>query len=68
MTINKIVLGFTFIILLLLIAVLIMVISYGYFNTKEINLLTSRCNEVGGESVLDIHNNLTSTYSFECKK
>lgn len=41
--------------------------TYSYFNTKEINLLITGCYENGGEVILEIHNNLTSNYSFECK-
>lgn len=41
--------------------------SSSYFNTKEINLLSTGCYEIGGEAILEIHNNLTSIYSFECK-
>ncbi|QFF99363.1 hypothetical protein PB01_11320 [Psychrobacillus glaciei] len=38
-----------------------------YFNTKAINLLITGCYVNGGEAILEIHNNLTSNYSFECK-
>ncbi|WP_298471410.1 hypothetical protein [uncultured Psychrobacillus sp.] len=47
---------------------LFLTVTSSYFNTKEINLLTSGCTEAGGASTLEIHNNLTSEYSFECKK
>ncbi|MER2010536.1 MAG: hypothetical protein ABS939_24190 [Psychrobacillus sp.] len=47
---------------------LLIIVTSSYFNTKEINLLTSGCTEAGGASTLEIHNNLTSDYSFECKK
>ncbi|EPD52115.1 hypothetical protein MHH33_13240 [Paenisporosarcina sp. FSL H8-0542] len=43
-------------------------ISSSYFNTSEINLASTRCYEIGGEVILEIHNNFTSEYSFECKK
>ena len=38
-----------------------------YFHTKEINALITGCYENGGEVILEIHNNVTSSYSFECK-
>lgn len=38
-----------------------------YFNTKTINLLIAGCYDIGGEVILEIHNNVTSSYSFECK-
>ena len=41
--------------------------AYSYFNTKEINLISTQCYEIGGEAILEIHNNITSEYSFECK-
>jgi hypothetical protein len=43
-------------------------IASSYFNTSEINLAITRCYEIGGEVILEIHNNFTSEYSFECKK
>ncbi len=42
-------------------------ITTSYFNTKEISTLSSQCYENGGEIILEIHNHLTSKYSFECK-
>ncbi|WP_186577930.1 hypothetical protein [Aquibacillus kalidii] len=68
MSINKNLVGLSMIIMLLIIVVSFLVISFGYFNTKEISLLTSRCNEIGGKAILEIHNNFTSSYSFECKE
>lgn len=41
--------------------------TYSYFNAKEINLLITGCYENDGEVILEIHNNLTSNYSFECR-
>ena len=67
-SINKNILGLLFILLLLIIVVSFLIISYGYFNTKEISSLTSLCVENGGKPILEIHNNLTSNYSFECEK
>ena len=53
---------------LALIGVLLIIVISSYFNTKEINLLIDGCHKVEGTSILKIHNNLTSEYSFECKK
>ena len=53
---------------LALIVVLFITSISSYFNTKEINLLHEGCHKVEGTSILKIHNNLTSEYSFECKK
>lgn len=50
-----------------LLVVFFLVISTSYLNTKEIRLLTSGCYENRGEVIIEIHNNLTSAYSFECK-
>lgn len=68
MPINKNLVGFVFVSLFTLIVVSLLIISYGYFNMKEISLLTSKCYENGGEAILEIHNNITGRYSFECKK
>ena len=43
-------------------------IASSYFNTSEINLASTRCYETGGKVILEIHNNFTSEYSFECKR
>lgn len=51
-----------------IIGLLLIIVTSSYFHTKEINLLTSGCTKAGGASTLVIHNNLTSDYSFECKK
>lgn len=62
---------FTGIVWILVIAIFggaFLMIASSYFNTAEINLLSTRCYEVGGEVVLKIYNNFTSEYSFECKK
>lgn len=53
---------------MVLIGLLLITVTSSYFNTKEINLLTSGCTKAGGASTLEIHNNITSEYSFECKK
>ena len=59
--------GVSWILVILLLVVSFLVISTSYFNTKEIRLLTSGCYENSGEVLIEIHNNLTSKYSFECK-
>lgn len=51
-----------------LLIVAFMVLTTSYFNTKEIKLASEGCYEVGGNVVLEIHNSVTSSYSFECKK
>lgn len=38
-----------------------------YFNSTEIQTLTSRCYDNGGEAMVEIHNPITNDYSFECK-
>lgn len=40
--------------------------SLSYFNTKEVNLLETKCEQSDGESVID-KSFLTIEYSFECK-
>jgi hypothetical protein len=54
------------VVILLGISSLTMVSSY--FNTTEINFASAQCYQYGGEVHLEIHNNLTSKYSFECKQ
>lgn len=51
-----------------LLAAAFMLMTTSYFNTKEIKLGADGCAEVGGSFHLDIHNPLTNSYSFECKK
>jgi hypothetical protein len=56
-----------------IIAISLLVVSLlthasSYFNTKEINLLSTQCYENDGEVILEIHHNITGEYSFECKK
>ncbi len=53
---------------LLVLACLCLIISSSYFNSKEISLLTSRCDEVNGKVLLHIQNHLTNDYSFECQR
>ncbi len=64
---NKHFIGILSILVTLLLVASFLTISTSYFNTKEISTLSSQCYENGGEIILEIHNNLTSEYSFECK-
>ena len=64
---NKYIIGISLILATLLLVMSFLVISTSYSNTKEISVFTSGCYENGGEVTLEIHNNLTSAYSFECK-
>lgn len=59
--------GVLWIIIITILTVAFLTIASSYFNTKEINLASTLCYEVGGEVILEIHNNFTSAYSFECK-
>ena len=59
--------GISSILVTLLLVASFFTIATSYFNTKEINTLSSQCYENDGEIILEIHNNLTSKYSFECK-
>ncbi|WP_419958344.1 hypothetical protein [Psychrobacillus psychrotolerans] len=59
--------GFLWIFIMALFGVSFITHTHSYFNTKEINLLITSCYENDGEVKLEIHNNLTSSYSFECK-
>ena len=45
-----------------------LVITSSYFNTKEIDSLSMQCSENGGNTVLEIHSALLTSYSFECKR
>ena len=65
---NKDLKGVLWIFIIALFGVSFLTHTYSYFNTKEIDLLNTGCYENGGEVILEIHNNLTSNYSFECKK
>ena len=68
MTKNKYFLQVVFLLGIAIVGLLFFTISSSYFNTKEINLANNGCLEIGGTPILDIHSNLTSEYSFECKK
>lgn len=46
----------------------LLVITSSYFNTKQIDSLSTQCLENGGNTELDIHNALLASYSFECKR
>jgi hypothetical protein len=64
---NRYFIGVSWILATLLLVVSFLIISTSYMNTQEIRLLTSGCYENSGEVLIEIHNNLTSDYSFECK-
>jgi hypothetical protein len=64
---SKYFIGISWILATLLLVVSFLVVSTSYFNTQEIRLLTSGCYENSGEVLIEIHNNLTNEYSFECK-
>ncbi|PZX07546.1 hypothetical protein C7437_101664 [Psychrobacillus insolitus] len=65
---NKYFSGVLWILAIALLAVSLLTHAYSYFNTKEINLFSTECYENDGEVILEIHNNITGEYSFECKK
>ncbi|KGX87891.1 hypothetical protein N784_12335 [Pontibacillus litoralis JSM 072002] len=54
--------------LVLIIAIEFVYLTTSYFHTKEINLLITQCYEHDGEIMLEIHDSLTNSYSFTCKK
>lgn len=43
------------------------VVTSSYFNTKQIDSLSTQCSENGGNTELEIHSALFASYSFECK-
>ncbi|MCM3712412.1 hypothetical protein [Sporosarcina luteola] len=59
--------GIAWLFVLILFAWAILTITTGYYHNSEINLLLTDCYKNGGEVILEIHNNLTGSYSFECK-
>ena len=65
---NKHLTGVILILVMALFGVAFLTIASSYFNTSEINLASTRCYEIGGEVILEIHNNFTSEYSFKCKR
>lgn len=64
---SKYFIAVSLILAIFLLVVSFLVISASYFNTKEISLFTSECYANSGEVIIEIHNNLTNEYSFECK-
>ncbi len=58
--------------LLIVVSVLLLafalVITFSYFNTKQIDSLSTQCSENGGNTELEIHSALFASYSFECKR
>ncbi len=65
---NKKSIGIFSMIMLLVVVALVLTISTSYFNTKELNNIATQCYENNGVAKLEIHNNLTNRYSFECGK
>ena len=63
---NQRLIGGLLILFIALFAVAFLTIASSYFNTTEINLAITHCYENKGEVVLEIHNNFTHAYSFEC--
>ncbi len=64
---QKNLLGVSAIIISLLLVAGVLLFSFRYFNMKEIDKLTSYCEKIQGEPVLEIHSDLLKSYSFECK-
>ncbi|WP_085507617.1 hypothetical protein [Thalassobacillus devorans] len=64
---SKFLLGVTIISVTFLLLFSFFIITSSYFHSKEIGEFTAQCYERGGEVLLEIHNSLTSSYSFECK-
>jgi hypothetical protein len=64
---NKYFIGISWALSTLLLVVCVLTIASSYFNTKVISSVTSKCYENGGVAILEIHNNITSEFSFECK-
>ncbi|MCP3027180.1 hypothetical protein [Halobacillus sp. A5] len=65
---NKYFISASIVITALLLAGSFILLTNYYFNTKEINSFTSQCYDHGGQVLLEIHNNFTNDYSFECKR
>ncbi|MFG6146929.1 hypothetical protein [Halobacillus sp. B23F22_1] len=65
---NKYFISASIVLVTLLLVVSFLLMTSSYFNTKEINRFTSQCYDHGGEVILEIHNNFTNDYSFECKR
>jgi len=60
--------GVIWLLLILLLGMSFLINVTHYFNTKEIDVASSRCYEKGGSVILKIYNNLTSEYYFTCKE
>lgn len=65
---NKLFLSFTIVFTGILSTSSILVVSASYFNNKEIDSLTSQCYQNNGEPTLEINNELTNSYFFECNE
>lgn len=63
---NKHVIGISWILVTFLLVASFLTIASSYFNTKEISSFSSQCYENGGQVLLEIHNNFTNEYFFEC--
>ncbi|MCG3088531.1 hypothetical protein [Sporosarcina cyprini] len=59
--------GVIWLLVIVLFAVCLIMLTDNYFNNQQINLLLTGCSKNGGEAILEIHNNFTGSYSFECK-
>ncbi len=55
------------IILTLLLVTSVLVNCASYFNSKQIESISSQCYDKGGEVILEIHNLFTNDYSFMCR-
>jgi hypothetical protein len=64
---NRHIIGFLAIIVMFLLVVSFITITASYFNSQEIGSASTQCYENGGKVILEIHNNFTNKYSFECK-
>ncbi|ANU12297.1 hypothetical protein BBH88_18615 (plasmid) [Planococcus antarcticus DSM 14505] len=56
------------IVMSILLLAFVLVITSSYFNTKQIDSLSTQCSENGGNTELEIHSALFASYSFECKR
>lgn len=57
----------TLVIATLLLVLVTLYVSKRYFYSKEIELLTGSCQQVGGKIILET-NSLSMDYSFECQE
>ena len=65
---SKFVFSFTLVVVAVLFTSSLLVASASYFNNKEIETLTIKCYENNGKPTLEINNELTNNYSFECNE